>query len=198
MRIKVGSLKGQPGASLQWKQSVGKELVEADLPVDVQITSPIVVDVVVNNTGNGLLMKGSVGCEVQFQCTRCLREFPGKLTGKLEEYYSLNPEDDTSAEEDDPFGEAVAVLFGDEIDLTAPIREALLLSIPMKILCSPDCPGLCPKCGRPRSGEGCGCEEPDVDLRMAPLMELLKKQEKRQERRKDNGSTKEENVKGKD
>ena len=122
------------------------------MPVDVQVKSPIAVDVVVTNTGKGLLVKGSVTCDVQYQCTRCLQEFPGKLSGDIEEYYSTSPEDDYYEAEDDFFPEEDNTLVGDEIDLVEPIREALLLAIPMKILCSADCPGLCPQCSQtPRS-----------------------------------------------
>lgn len=197
MRIKIGSLKGQPGASLQWAKALPGDVVEVDLPVDVEIVSPIAVDVIVSNTGKGLLVKGTVACDVRFQCTRCLQEFPSKLAGDLEEFYGTGQEEDVFEEEDDFFPDEAPVLMGDEIDLTGPIREALLLAIPMKILCSEDCPGLCPQCGKPLATEACGCEALDTDLRFAPLLDLFKTQEKKQERGKDDGSTKAETLEGK-
>lgn len=36
---------------------------------------------------------------------------------------------------------------GDIIDLEAPIRDAIVLSLPINPLCDTDCPGLCPACG---------------------------------------------------
>ncbi len=36
---------------------------------------------------------------------------------------------------------------GDEIDLEGPIRDAIILNLPINPLCSPDCLGLCPDCG---------------------------------------------------
>jgi len=197
MRIKIGSLKGQPGASLRWTQSLPGDSLEADLPSGVEISSPIAVDVVVTNTGKGLLVRGTLECNVQYQCTRCLREFPSTLTGDVEEFYRTSPEAVVVDDGDDFFPDEAETLVGDEIDLTEPLREALLLAVPMKILCSADCRGLCPKCGQPLAAQTCDCEEPVTDLRFAPLLDLFKKQEKTQERGKDNGSTKAETLKGK-
>ena len=36
---------------------------------------------------------------------------------------------------------------GELIDLDGPIRDAVILNLPINPLCSPDCPGLCPDCG---------------------------------------------------
>ncbi|TSA20358.1 MAG: DUF177 domain-containing protein, partial [Actinomycetales bacterium] len=36
---------------------------------------------------------------------------------------------------------------GELIDLDGPIRDAIILNLPINPLCSPDCPGLCPDCG---------------------------------------------------
>ena len=36
---------------------------------------------------------------------------------------------------------------GEDIDLEGPIRDAIILNLPINPLCTPDCPGLCPECG---------------------------------------------------
>ena len=36
---------------------------------------------------------------------------------------------------------------GELIDLDGPIRDAIILNLPINPLCSADCPGLCPDCG---------------------------------------------------
>ena len=131
----------------------------------------------------------------QYQCTRCLRSF-STLTETWKSSTTQAPKQ-LSDDGDDFFPDEAETLVGDEIDLTEPLREALLLAVPMKILCSADCRGLCPKCGQPLAAQTCDCEEPVTDLRFAPLLDLFKKQEKTQERGKDNGSTKAETLKGK-
>lgn len=44
-----------------------------------------------------------------------------------------------------------------EVDLTSDLREAILLALPNNPTCSPECAGVCPRCGK-RLAEGpCGC-----------------------------------------
>ena len=38
-------------------------------------------------------------------------------------------------------------MIGDEIDLELPIRDAVILNLPVNPLCSDECPGLCQGCG---------------------------------------------------
>jgi len=48
------------------------------------------------------------------------------------------------------------------VDITAHVRDAVILSLPMKILCREDCRGLCPVCGRNLNEGGCGCRYPEA------------------------------------
>jgi uncharacterized protein len=45
------------------------------------------------------------------------------------------------------------------------LREQVLLSLPAKTLCKPDCKGLCPRCGVNRNIQPCNCEEGPSDPR---------------------------------
>lgn len=73
--------------------------------------------------------------------------------------------------EDDGDDEYV-VVENRQIDLYELIREELILFLPSKILCKPDCKGLCPKCGKNLNIEKCDCKK-DVDPRMEALLQLL-------------------------
>ena len=48
------------------------------------------------------------------------------------------------AEEDD---DDLLLLDGDYLDLEQPLRDAVVLALPLAPLCRDDCPGLCPECG---------------------------------------------------
>ena len=55
------------------------------------------------------------------------------------------------------------------------LAEEILYDFPRRLLCSEDCPGLCPKCGK-KLGEGeCGCEKHEPDPRWAVLREYSEK-----------------------
>ena len=59
------------------------------------------------------------------------------------------------------------------LDIDEQLSEALLLDFPRKILCSDDCPGLCPKCGKQLKHGKCGCNTKEIDPRLAVLAKLL-------------------------
>ena len=60
----------------------------------------------------------------------------------------------------------------DKLDLSAWARDAVALELPDKILCRPDCAGLCPVCGKDLNDEPHEHDEPKADTRWAALAEL--------------------------
>ena len=62
-----------------------------------------------------------------------------------------------------------------ELDVDEPLREELLLGFPLRLLCSEDCEGLCPKCGRPKREGDCGCVLKEIDPRLAVLKNFFDK-----------------------
>ena len=64
------------------------------------------------------------------------------------------------------------VLEGEHLDTEPLIAEQIVLEVPMKPLCSPECRGLCPRCGADRNVVPECCEEPVGDERWEALGEL--------------------------
>jgi uncharacterized protein len=60
----------------------------------------------------------------------------------------------------------------DSLLLEDVLREQVLLSLPVRTLCKPDCKGLCPRCGKNRNLEACTCEEGPADPRWEALAGL--------------------------
>ena len=61
------------------------------------------------------------------------------------------------------------------MDLTDALRESLLLAIPARVLCKPDCKGICPVCGADRNVTDCHCDTRSIDPRLEALKALLEK-----------------------
>lgn len=53
------------------------------------------------------------------------------------------------------------------------LAESVFLELPSRLLCSPDCRGLCPKCGKKITDTPCGCQTKEIDPRWSKLQELL-------------------------
>ncbi len=80
------------------------------------------------------------------QCDRCLEDALLSLTADLKTVLTLDSSEDDS----------VAVENG-KIDLEKTAYDALVLELPMQILCKEDCLGICPTCGKNRNVGDCGC-----------------------------------------
>ena len=56
------------------------------------------------------------------------------------------------------------------------VYQELIFEVPRVLLCSPDCPGLCPICGK-RKADGCSCQTAEAaaptDARLSILKQLL-------------------------
>jgi uncharacterized protein len=52
------------------------------------------------------------------------------------------------------------------------LREQVLLTLPARTLCRPDCKGLCPRCGRNLNEGACSCEATTADPRWGALADL--------------------------
>ena len=46
----------------------------------------------------------------------------------------------------------------DSLSLEDVLREQVLLALPVRTLCKPDCEGICPRCGANRNTHPCSCE----------------------------------------
>jgi uncharacterized protein len=97
-------------------------------------------------------------------CFRCLGDAVLELPIAGREYHATNPED--AEELRTPYVE------GRTLDLGAWSRDAVALALPDKILCRPDCAGLCPVCGKNLNDEPHTHEEERVDSRWSVLESL--------------------------
>ncbi len=114
----------------------------------------------------GIFGEGWLRSQVQLECARCLETFAQPLELHLEAQFGLPPTK--------PRGETIFPIGPNGIlDLTAALREQILLDLPMRPLCKPDCLGLCPVCGKNLNEGPCDCAKETIDPRLAGLKDLL-------------------------
>jgi uncharacterized protein len=99
-------------------------------------------------------------------CYRCLGDAILELPIRAREYQDENPQDEEMTTE---------YVEGNMLDVSAWARDAIALALPEKILCRPDCAGLCPECGRDLNEEPHEHEGAAGDTRWAAL-EALREQ----------------------
>ncbi len=109
------------------------------------------------------------------QCARCLSPIDGEFSVTLER--TVAAEGTLTEEQLEENVDEYAVIESGKLDLDETVREELYLSFPMRFLCEEECPGLCPKCGRPKRLGDCGCPTFEPDPRLAVLKTLFDKNE---------------------
>lgn len=153
----------------------GRTRVDADVPVeapfwdelDVTPTRPLEVRLEAQQAGDDVVVRGEVRGEFSLACRRCLDPV---VVGIDEDLALLFREG-----EQDEDGEVLALPeTGTELDLTGPVREQVLLSVPRFAQCREECRGLCPHCGTNLNEAACECTVEETDERWAPLRRLKK------------------------
>lgn len=120
------------------------------------------------NTAEGIAMCLSLEATVQAECARCLAPVEQRYAFTRE--YLVRPKDLADPGFELPLDEK-GCLNVDELAF-----QELLFEVPGVLLCSADCLGLCPICGK-RKAAGCSCQPADeaapADARLSILKQLL-------------------------
>ena len=155
----------------------GSAQVDARVPADdplwheteVAFDGPVDVRLRATHAGTGeIVVRGTVKGRLRQECRRCLEPVPGKFSEEVTMVFV--PSTSEGAEEDGDvrlFDDHVA-----ELDLSDSVREEILLSIDLFVVCDPDCRGLCPQCGVNRNIESCSCTTEESDPRWDALRAL--------------------------
>ena len=95
-------------------------------------------------------VRAQAEAQVVAHCSRCLDEVRETVHADIDALYAQVPD----PEDPDQYGYAASV-----VELTDAVRDAIVLEVPMRFLCKPDCKGLCPTCGANLNRSTCTCLE---------------------------------------
>lgn len=150
------NVKRIPSDGEQLQGSEPPSILELDNE-DIHFKKDIEYDFHVQIQNNALLVVGKLRTPVTLRCGRCLKHFEWPLRiGQFVFHEEL-----TGA---------------DFVDLTANIREDIILELPQRALCRPDCRGLCPECGQDLNEKKCRCKPSHGDMRWHALDQIKLKQ----------------------
>jgi uncharacterized protein len=107
--------------------------------------------------GQGYLLRGTLRGQLLVTCARCLEPAPVEVESPMAVTFVERDRDEASDSEESE-GDVVPFEHG-TIDLGRPIRDEILLAVPMSPVCRPDCAGICPVCGRNRNLTPCDCDK---------------------------------------
>lgn len=115
---------------------------------------PIGIKFRAESVSDGVLITGRITSRASGECGRCLDPISRNVDQDFQElfnYQSRMPSGQKSSQknggEEDNFDDELFALDGDIADLEVPIRDAVILAMPINPTCRPDCRGLCSECG---------------------------------------------------
>ncbi|WP_350336793.1 DUF177 domain-containing protein [[Clostridium] symbiosum] len=111
------------------------------------------------NIGGGkkYTMSGGLSVTVEAPCARCLE--PVTFVCEL----VFDRELDLGKKEEQE----------DSLEVDQLVCNELLLSLPMRVLCSEDCKGICNRCGTNLNIGTCACDTRSLDPRMSVIQEIF-------------------------
>ncbi len=137
---------------------------------DIRVTD-FHADCVLSKAFENHVFKVHIRFTATVPCDRCLSPAAFSLEDEFTVTYSRNEELKGS----DPEGD-FRYLAPDQniIDLRRDAEDSVRLALPMKAVCSEDCKGLCPECGKNKNMESCTCGDGRIDPRWEKLLNFKK------------------------
>jgi len=157
--VNATELLREPGTRKHVADVVAAAEIDAQNPA---IAGDVAVDLDLESTLDDIGVTGTIDVPWLGHCRRCLKPLTETITVDIDERYADEPGPD-----DDAFP-----IHRGQLDLRPMVREEALLAVDELRLCRPDCPGLCPVCGRDVSVEPGDCDATLVDERWSVLDQL--------------------------
>ena len=154
----------RPGEELRDEHEMEVAPLELGGQRYVAVPDHVPAELAVTRGTNGTSLQLRFTAQLHGPCYRCLEDASLDQPVDVREYQAEDPEGDEELES--------VYVVDDMLDLSAWGRDAVVLALPDKILCQPDCAGLCPVCGKNLNREPHGHEGEEIDPRWAGLAEL--------------------------
>ncbi len=103
-----------------------------------KLKDPLKGEVVFKKGKNNLSAHFEISAKIWLKCDRCLQPFAKKLQLEFDRAVSRQPEDSQ---------ESLLLTADNKVEVFEPIWQELILRIPARAICQPNCKGMCPICG---------------------------------------------------
>jgi uncharacterized protein len=121
-------------------------------------------------------LRGNFAGNFEVPCARCVEPVEIPLAAEFDLIFRPAAADSEATERSITAPETeIGYYLKDSLLLEDVLREQVLLSLPVRTLCMPDCKGLCPRCGENRNSQACSCDAGPSDPRWQALSGLRSK-----------------------
>ncbi|MEY8351955.1 DUF177 domain-containing protein [Lachnospiraceae bacterium 54-53] len=125
---------------------------------------------IMNLGGKKLEVEGKAKLTLIIPCDRCLDPVRVDLAFDIIRMIDLSESEEERFEDlqEQPY------VNGYNLDVDQLVCDELILNLPMKVLCSENCKGICNRCGTNLNRETCDCDIRSADPRMAVIQDIFK------------------------
>lgn len=141
------------------------DLSQIELSGTRPFISPVSVKARAENRAGAVHLTADVAFDFCSPCDRCAAD-TRKAYRFTFQHVLVNALND---EENDMF----VLVETEQLELDDLLRDDILLELPTKYLCRPDCKGLCPRCGKNWNEGACDCSADQTDPRLEILRQLI-------------------------
>ena len=138
MKIRVADIRG--GGIFQQSEKISAKELGFSNEYDVTFDSDFNIDAAIQRLNSVLIAETTVAVKMSTVCSRCLE--PMTLDWKKSFIFDFAVSKETQS-----------------VDMNEDIRQEVLLNLPLKLLCTEDCQGICPDCGANLNVEECRCKK---------------------------------------
>ena len=165
----------EEGLSVNWEEEQDSLLAYLRhlSSIDFDFETPLQGEARITKAGRSYLIQGGLQTLLRLRCVRCLKEFSYPLSSTFD--LTLHPLKATPLTEEmelDKEDMESNFFEGGEIHLSEIACEQIFLEIPFQPLCTEDCKGLCPQCGRDQNLFSCGCNREEWEAGFSVLRKL--------------------------
>lgn len=142
MLVDIKAVLRNVSTTLDIKTRNSPEEIDLSFP-GFEFSHPVDFEGVISSDNNGVLsLRGKVSTVWTSRCARCLDEVSSVLEADVDvTFRPQGPRERFKQEDVDSDDEYTYT--GYSIDLDTPLREILIPALPTKVLCNPDCKGIC-------------------------------------------------------
>ena len=165
-----------PDGDFNFSLLAAKEKFEINQP-DCSLDGSVRVNGRLTRIERDIFFAGDLQASLQVLCTRCLKPFPLMVKNKIRVHFIPRAKEQSSGTEVEVKETDIEqeVYEEDRVDLSGPIRDNILLDVPLIRLCNEGCKGICSECGNDLNTNQCECQrEGEIDPRFA-VLKILKK-----------------------
>ncbi len=144
------------------------ESLASEIGLEADYGQNVIADLILRKSVGQYYLDINCQANKKSTCDRCLVDFNLDIKCSFKLVYTYDQSFSTTDSDEVKF-----LNFQDtEIEIGDDVRQMIMLNVPLKLLCSEGCKGLCVKCGKNLNESDCNCDKEQSNPKFDELKKL--------------------------